>query len=68
MENAQYLETVIKDSGIKKTHLAKCCGITRQSFAKKCKNPKSFTAEQIAIICRELKITQLSKRQEIFFV
>lgn len=67
MENAQYLEEEIKKSGLKKAFLADKCGITRQSFTTKCKNPSSFTAAQVAILCRELKITQASKKERIFF-
>lgn len=67
MANAQYLEEEIKNSGLKKSFLADKCGITRQSFTNKCKDPSSFTAAQVSILCKELKITQLVKRNEIFF-
>lgn len=65
--DAQYLEEEIKNSGLKRSYLAAKCGITRQSFTTKCKNPQSFTAAQVSVLCRELKITQLTKQKQIFF-
>lgn len=67
MANAQYLEEEIKKSGLKRAFLASKCGITRQSFTTKCKNPSSFTAAQVSILCKELKITQASRKEQIFF-
>ena len=67
MGNALYLEKIIKESGLKKQYLADKCGMTRQSFTSKCKEPSSFTAANVAILCKELNITSLKKRDEIFF-
>lgn len=65
--NSQYLETEIKKSGLKKSYLASKLGITRQSFSTKCKEPSQFTCAQVAVLCEELKITQLTQRDRIFF-
>jgi hypothetical protein len=67
MADVQYLEKEIKNSGLKREYLAKKCGMTRQSFTTKCKNPETFTAAQVSVLCKELKITQLSKQKQIFF-
>lgn len=67
LANAQYLDDAIRESGLKKTYLADKCGLSRQGFAKKCKNPDSFTAAQVSILCRELKINQLTRQNQIFF-
>lgn len=67
MGNQQYLEDEIKKSGLKKEYLARKLGITRQSFSMKCKDPSSFTAAQVSILCNELKITQFKKKDKIFF-
>ena len=65
--NPQYLDEEIKKSGLKRAYLAEKCGMTRQSFTTKCKNPCSFTAAQVSVLCKELKITQLTRQNQIFF-
>ena len=67
MGKAQYLEAIIRDSGLKKQYLADKCGMTRQSFTTKCKDPSSFTAANVAVLCKELKINSMQKAKEIFF-
>lgn len=66
MGNPQYLEEVILSSGKKKGYLADKLGVTRQTFAKKCKDPSSFTNLQTDILCDELNVTKLSEKQKIF--
>lgn len=67
MVDTQYLENEIKKSGKKKQYLAEKCGITRQSFSDKIRNRSEFTARQIMILCDELQISQLTKKDKIFF-
>lgn len=67
MVDTQYLEAKIRESGKKKEHLARQCGITRQSLTSKCKNESQFTVQQVTILCRELGITKLSEKDKIFF-
>lgn len=67
MVNTQELEMEIANSGKKKNYLAKKCGITRQSLTAKINNRSDFTAEQIMALCNELSITQISRRDRIFF-
>ena len=67
MVNTQELEMAIANSGKKKNFLAKKCGITRQSLTAKINNRSDFTAEQIMVLCNELSITQISRRDRIFF-
>lgn len=66
MNNAQYLEEAIENSGKKKGYLAEKVGMTRQTFKKKCDDPTSFTNLQANILCDELNITRLTDRQKIF--
>ncbi len=66
MGNAQYLDEMIVASGKKKGYLADALGVSRQTFAKKSKNPSSFTNLQTDILCRELNIVKLTDRQKIF--
>lgn len=68
MVNTELLEKEISASGRKKGYLARKCGISRQSFLQKCRNQSEFTAGQVMTICDELNISQLEKRDEIFFV
>ena len=67
MVNTQLLEQVITESGKKKAFLADCCNLTRQSLTSKINNRSEFTGTQIMILCRELGIKQLTKRDAIFF-
>lgn len=66
MGNPQYLEEFISASGKKKGYLADVLGVSRQTFAKKSKNPSSFTNLQTEILCKELNISKLTDRQKIF--
>lgn len=67
MVNTQYLEQEIEKSGKKKNYLADKCGLSRQSFRAKCQNRSEFTAKHIAVLCDELSITSLRKKDDIFF-
>lgn len=67
MVNTQLLEQAIVDSGKKKAFLAKCCNLTRQSLTSKINNKSEFTGAQIMVLCKELDIKQLTKRDAIFF-
>jgi hypothetical protein len=66
MGNPQYLDEMILRSGKKKGFLAEKLGMTRHTFAKKAKDPSSFTNLQTEILCTELSITKLSDKQKIF--
>lgn len=67
MVNTQLLEKAIADSGKKKTYLAEKCGLSRQSLTSKINNRSEFTGTQTMILCKELGITQLTKKDAIFF-
>lgn len=67
MVGADLLNEAIASAGVKKSYVARELGLTRQGFAKKSKNPESFTAEQITKICRVLRITSRAERDKIFF-
>ena len=67
MVNTQLLEKAIAESGKKKNYLAEKCGMTRQSLTSKINNRSEFNGTQTIILCKELGITQLSKRDAIFF-
>lgn len=67
LANAELLGEKIKISGLKKGYLADKCDMTRQCFQKRAKNPALFTAAQVSILCRELRITNQSDVKRIFF-
>lgn len=67
MVGADLLNEAIASAGVKKSHIARELGLTRQGFAKKAKNPETFSAEQITTICRVLRITSRADRDRIFF-
>lgn len=67
MVNTQLLEEAIAISGKKKAYLAEKCGLTRQSLTSKINNRSEFTGTQTMILCKELGIKQLTRKDAIFF-
>lgn len=67
MTNTKVLEELILKSGLKKSYIAKELGLSRQGFKNKADNKNSFTATEISILCRLLKITKLTDKEQIFF-
>ena len=68
MVNTELLEDKIKESGKKKSFLAKRCNLSRQGFALKCTNKQDFTATQIMVLCDELNIQSLTLKDKIFLL
>lgn len=66
MTNTSLLEQYIKNSGLKKSFIAKQLGITTYSFAQKVNNKSEFKANEITILCKLLKIGAKDK-EAIFF-
>lgn len=67
MTNTEMLRNIISKSGFKLEYLAEKCGITRQSLSNKITNRNLFTAKEIEILCRELKVNTLTDKERIFF-
>lgn len=67
MTKTELLEQKIKDSGKKKSYLAKKCGLSLAGFRNCVTNKAEFKASQIDVLCKELNITSLVERQAIFF-
>lgn len=68
MTDTEELNKLIKKAGFKKSYIAEQCGITRQSLNAKISNRSAFTAKEISMICRILKIDSLRKKEKLFFV
>lgn len=67
MTNTELLEQKINESGKKRTFLAKKIGLSYAGFRNCVTNKADFKAEQIAILCAELGITNLREKEAIFF-
>lgn len=67
MVDTQLLEEEISKTGLKKSYLAEKCGCSMQALRLKIKGKYDFTNTQTDILCRELGITSLQKKEKIFF-
>lgn len=67
MTNTKELNRRIRESGLTKSYLAAKLGISLYSFQLKRENKSQFTAEQIKILCKLLKIESLKEKERIFF-
>ena len=65
--NTELLEKKIKESGKKKSYLAKRCGLSRAGFRNCMINKAEFKTSQVDILCEELGITSLREKNQIFF-
>lgn len=66
MTNTALLEQYIEKSGYKKSFIAQQIGRTTYGFALKLNNKTEFTASEITILCKLLKISA-KDREAIFF-
>lgn len=67
MTDSKKLKDKIKESGKKKGYLAAVLGVSRATFCKLINNKAEFKASQIDALCKELGITTLVERKDIFF-
>lgn len=67
MVDTQLLEDEIEKSGKTKRHLADKCGCTVQALRLKINGTYDFTTTQVEVLCSELNITTLTKKEKIFF-
>lgn len=67
MTNTALLEKLIKDSGLKKTFIAKKLRICRQALDKKIKGLAPFTGPEIKILCDLLRLDTWEEIKPIFF-
>ena len=67
MNNIAMLNEKIKNSGKKKSYLAKKCGLSRVGFANCVNNKAEFRSTHIQILCDELNINSLREKEAIFF-
>ena len=67
MTNVALLEEKIKESGKKKSYLAKRLNISRAGFRNLCAGKSEFRTGQVQILCIELNITDAEEKEAIFF-
>lgn len=67
MVDTQLLEEEIKKSGKKKSYLAEKCNCSIQALRLKIQGKYDFSTSQVDILCAELGITSLLKKEKIFF-
>ena len=67
MTNSERLENIIKQSGLKKVHIAEKLGISTQALRNKISNVSEFLPSEINTLCALLGIVSLQDRNDIFF-
>ena len=67
MTNTAALNDLIRESGLKRSYIAKCLGISTTTLSYKINNRRAFTAREIDIMCKVLGIDSLEQRFAIFF-
>lgn len=67
MVDTQLLEEEITNSGKKKSYLADKCNCSVQALRLKIKGVYDFSSTQIDVLCDELGIKSLTKKEKIFF-
>lgn len=68
MTNTELLEEKIKESGYKKSYIAKAIGLKSTfGLSKKINNETEFKASEINTLCYLLKIDSSEEKEKIFF-
>ena len=67
MVNKDLLERLIQQSGKRKGYLAKQMGCDIRTLKAKCTNRSVFNTDEVAVLCKELNITSLRWKDDIFF-
>ena len=67
MVNTELYEAAVARSGKRKDYLAKQAGCSVQSLRLKVTNKYDFTVSEVEALCRELNITKLTDKENIFF-
>ena len=67
MVDTQLLDDAIRKSGKTKSFLSDKCGMSVQTFRLKRLNISPFTTYEVEVLCNELDIKPLSRKEKIFF-
>ena len=66
MTNRELLERVIQDSGLKKSHIAECLGVSRAGLSNLLRGRSEFRQSQMQKLCELLNLSE-EQRTAIFF-
>lgn len=67
MVNTTLLKEKVKSSGYRTSWIAEQLGITRSAWSYKLNGQRSFSNEEVKLLCKLLKINSLRERNDIFF-
>lgn len=67
MVNTTLLKEKVKVSGYRPGWIAEQLGITSSAWSYKVNGHRSFTADEIILLCKLLKIRSLKEKEAIFF-
>lgn len=67
MVNTILLKEKVEASGYRTAWIAEQLGITRSSWSYKLNGHRSFSTEEVKMLCKLLKINSLKERNDIFF-
>lgn len=67
MTDTAKLNERIKESGLKKSYIAKVLGVVDSTLARKINNAQDFRASEITALCELLGIDTLEEKEAIFF-
>lgn len=65
--NRELLNDKVSASGLKKNHLAKVLGLSRQGLKNKLDGTSDWTRIEIVMLCNALGISDPAERDAIFF-
>lgn len=66
MVDTQMLESIIDNSGLKRSYLADKLGISIQNLRLKITNKSDFRSNEVIMLCQLLGITKASDKEKIF--
>ncbi len=67
MVNTTLLKEKVKTSGYRPGWLAEQLGITSSAWSLKVNGQRNFSVEEVATLCKLLKIKSLKEKEAIFF-
>ena len=67
LTNTELLEQYIRDSGYKRSYIAKTLGLSPYALAHKIHNRSEFKSSEISALCLLLGIETLEKKEAVFF-
>ena len=67
MTDVELLEEKVRQSGLKRTHIAKMLNISRACLYQKLKGLSEFSVSEVSTLCDLLGISDIQEKERIFF-